>query len=91
MIGDNLLVSESGIIAADLSECVKSDEIADWAKAESKPLYTAEEVGAAAKTHTHTADEIGAAAKMSIILRRLGIRIQRLKSARRLRRISLLL
>ncbi len=64
MIGDNLLVSESGIIAADLSECVKSDEIADWAKAESKPLYTAEEVGAAAKTHTHTADEIGAAAKM---------------------------
>ena len=45
IIGDNLLVSESGIIAADLSKCVKSDEIADWAKAGNKPAYTAEEIG----------------------------------------------
>ena len=58
IIGDNLLVSESGVIAADLSGCVKSDEIADWAKSESKPVYTAEEVGAAAKKHTHTKSEI---------------------------------
>lgn len=58
MIGDNLLVSESGVIAADLSGCVKSDEIADWAKSESKPVYSAEEVGAAAKKHTHTKSEI---------------------------------
>ena len=58
IIGDNLLVSESGVIAADLSGCVKSDEIADWAKSESKPSYTAEEVGAAAKKHTHTKSEI---------------------------------
>lgn len=47
MIGDNLLVSPSGVIAADLSGCVKSGEIADWAKADEKPSYTAEEVGAA--------------------------------------------
>ena len=58
MIGDNLLVSASGVIAADLSGCVKSDEIADWAKADEKPSYTAEEVGAAAKKHTHTKSEI---------------------------------
>lgn len=58
MIGDNLLVSESGIIAADLSECVKSGEIADWAKQAEKPVYTAEEVGAAAKKHTHTKSDI---------------------------------
>ena len=58
MIGDNLLVSESGVIAADLSGCVKSDEIADWAKSESKPVYSAEEVGAAAKKHTHTKSDI---------------------------------
>ena len=58
MIGDNLLVSPSGVIAADLSGCVKSDEIADWAKADEKPSYTAEEVGAAAKKHTHTKSEI---------------------------------
>ena len=58
IIGDNLLVSESGVIAADLSGCVKSDEIADWVKSESKPVYTAEEVGAAAKKHTHTKSEI---------------------------------
>lgn len=58
MIGDNLLVSESGIIAADLSECVKSGEIADWAKQAEKPLYTAGEVGAAEKTHMHTKSDI---------------------------------
>lgn len=58
MIGDNLLVSESGIIAADLSECVKSSEIADWAKQAEKPLYTAGEVGAAEKTHMHTKSDI---------------------------------
>lgn len=58
MIGDNLLVSPSGVIAADLSGCVKSGEIADWAKADEKPSYTAGEVGAAAKKHTHTKSEI---------------------------------
>ena len=42
----------------DLSGYLKSDEIADWAKADEKPVYTAEEVGAAAKKHTHTKSEI---------------------------------
>lgn len=32
--------------------------VPEWAKAESKPTYTAEEVGAAAKSHTHTKSEI---------------------------------
>ena len=32
--------------------------VPDWAKAESKPAYTAEEVGAAAKSHTHTKSQI---------------------------------
>ncbi len=57
MIGDNLLVSESGIIAADLSKCVKSDEIADWAKAENKPAYTAEEIGLGNVDNTADADK----------------------------------
>lgn len=47
MIGDNINVSDSGTISVNLSEYLKSDEISDWAKAESKPTYTAEEVGAA--------------------------------------------
>ena len=42
----------------DLSGYLKSDEIADWAKADEKPVYTAEEVGAAAKKHTHTKSDI---------------------------------
>ena len=42
----------------DLSGYLKSDEIADWAKADEKPSYTAGEVGAAAKKHTHTKSEI---------------------------------
>ena len=47
MIGENINVSDSGTISVNLSEYLKSDEISDWAKAESKPAYTASEVGAA--------------------------------------------
>lgn len=47
MIGENINVSDTGVISVNLSEYLKSDEISDWAKAESKPAYTAEEVGAA--------------------------------------------
>lgn len=52
-IGDNISVTADGVISVNLSEYLKSAEISDWAKAESKPVYTAEEVGAAAKSHTH--------------------------------------
>ena len=58
MIGDNISVTADGVISVNLSGYLKSDEISDWAKAESKPAYTAEEVGAAAKSHTHTKSEI---------------------------------
>ena len=47
MIGDNISVTADGVISVNLSEYLKSDEISDWAKAESKPAYTAREVGAA--------------------------------------------
>lgn len=47
MIGDNINVSDSGTISVNLSAYLKNTDIADWAKAESKPVYTAEEVGAA--------------------------------------------
>ena len=40
MIGDNINVSDSGTISVNLSAYLKSDEISDWAKAESKPVYT---------------------------------------------------
>ena len=40
----------------DLSGYLKSAEISDWAKADSKPTYTADEVGAAAENHTHRYD-----------------------------------
>lgn len=46
-IGDNISVTADGVISVNLSEYLKSDEISDWAKAESKPAYTADEVGAA--------------------------------------------
>ena len=47
MIGNNISVTADGVISVNLSEYLKSDEISDWAKAESKPAYTAQEVGAA--------------------------------------------
>ncbi len=46
-IGDNISVTADGVISVNLSEYLKSGEISDWAKAESKPAYTADEVGAA--------------------------------------------
>ena len=45
-------------ISPDMCDYLLSTDIADWAKAESKPVYTAEEVGAAAKKHTHTKSDI---------------------------------
>lgn len=47
MIGDNILVTADGVISVNLSEYLKNTDIADWAKAENKPAYTAQEVGAA--------------------------------------------
>lgn len=58
MIGDNISVTADGVISVNLSGYLKSDEISDWAKAESKPAYTAEEVGAAEQGHTHTKSQI---------------------------------
>lgn len=57
-IGDNISVTADGIISVNLSEYLKSDEISDWAKAESKPAYTADEVGAAEKKHSHSISDI---------------------------------
>lgn len=57
-IGDNINVSGNGTISVNLSAYLKSDEISDWAKAESKPVYTASEVGAAEKNHTHNMSDI---------------------------------
>ena len=56
--GENISISADGTISVDLSNYLQSTDISDWAKAESKPTYTAEEVGAAAKSHTHTKSEI---------------------------------
>ena len=47
-----------GVTDVDLSEYLKSTDISDWAKAATKPSYTADEVGAAAKKHTHTKSDI---------------------------------
>lgn len=57
-IGDNISVTADGVISVDMSEYLKNSDISDWAKAESKPVYTAEEVGAAEKNHTHNMSDI---------------------------------
>ena len=44
-IGDNISVTADGVISVDMSEYLKNADISDWAKAESKPVYTASEVG----------------------------------------------
>ena len=57
MIGENINVSDSGIISVDLSAYLKSDEISDWAKAKSKPAYTANEIGLGNVNNTADADK----------------------------------
>jgi hypothetical protein len=52
-IGDNI-----SVISVDMSEYLKNADIADWAKGDEKPSYTAEEVGAAEKNHTHNMSDI---------------------------------
>lgn len=46
-IGENISVADDGTVSVDLSLYLKNTDIADWAKADSKPTYTADEVGAA--------------------------------------------
>ena len=46
-----------GSTTVDLSNYLQKTDISDWAKASTKPSYTASEVGAATSDHTHT--EIG--------------------------------
>ena len=43
-----------GSTAVDLSNYLQKTDISDWAKASTKPSYTASEIGAAASNHTHT-------------------------------------
>lgn len=58
MIGDNVSVTADGVISVNLSAYLKNTDIADWAKAKNKPTYTADEVGAAKKKHTHNVSDI---------------------------------
>ena len=60
MIGDNISVTADGVISVNLSAYLKSDEISDWAKAESKPVYTAEEVGAVTASELDSKDYLKA-------------------------------
>lgn len=46
----------------DFPASLPASDVQAWAKAASKPKYTAAEVGAAAAGHTHTAAQVGAAA-----------------------------
>lgn len=53
-------LNAAGGTGIDLSEYLKSDEISDWAKAESKPAYTATEVGAATVSELDSKDYLKA-------------------------------
>lgn len=57
-IGDNIAVAADGTISVDLSSYLQSADISDWAKQPEKPVYTADEVGAAAEQHTHSTADI---------------------------------
>ena len=67
MIGDNISVTADGVISVNLSAYLKSDEISDWAKAESKPVYTASEVGLGNVDNTADIDKpISTATQMAL-------------------------
>ncbi len=67
MIGDNITIATDGTISVDLSGYLLSDEISDWAKAESKPVYTASEVGLGNVDNTADIDKpISTATQMAL-------------------------
>lgn len=57
MIGDNVSVTADGVISVNLSAYLKNTDIADWAKAKSKPAYTASEIGLGNVDNTADADK----------------------------------
>ena len=66
-IGDNISVTADGVISVDMSEYLKNADIADWAKAESKPVYTASEVGLGNVDNTADIDKpISTATQMAL-------------------------
>ena len=66
-IGDNISVTADGVISVNLSEYLKSAEISDWAKAESKPAYTASEIGLGNVDNTADIDKpISTATQMAL-------------------------
>ena len=67
MIGENINVSDTGVISVNLSAYLKNTDIADWAKAESKPTYTASEVGLCNVDNTADIDKpISTATQMAL-------------------------
>ena len=67
MIGDNISVTADGVISVDMSEYLKNADISDWAKAESKPVYTASEVGLGNVDNTADMDKpISTATQMAL-------------------------
>ena len=44
----------------DFPASMPASDVSDWAKADTKPSYTPDEVGAAPKEHTHNADDLNA-------------------------------
>ena len=67
MIGDNISVTADGVISVDMSEYLKNADISDWAKAESKPVYTASEVGLGNVDNTADIDKpISTATQMAL-------------------------
>ena len=66
-IGDNISVTADGVISVNLSAYLKNTDIADWAKAESKPAYTASEVGLGNVDNTADIDKpISTATQMAL-------------------------
>lgn len=56
-IGENITIATDGTISVDLSGYLLSAEISDWAKADSKPTYTASEIGLGNVDNTADADK----------------------------------
>ena len=66
-IGDNISVTADGVISVDMSEYLKNADIADWAKANEKPAYTASEIGLGNVDNTADIDKpISTAAQMAL-------------------------
>lgn len=64
--GDGNVISDRYATKEEIPTSLPANDVPEWAKAETKPTYTPQEVGAASASHNHSSSDINAMSGYSI-------------------------